>query len=327
VAKSPNRLFEPAANAGEADTGKTLSALRRSREGINEVLALFGGRELVPTSVMRTRRVRAADTPDEHAAGRNYADCGPPSKKRLLSDGTVPDGVKDMARRLDYRGVNGKGALSKFPQDIGRSVVLFYTEPGALVVDPFAGHNSRMELVVRAGRDYVGCDLCEGFMEHNIARRRKLLAEFPGRSIRLHHCDSRRQPIPSGVGDFTITSPPYWDVEYYGDEPEQLGNCPTYDDFLRGLFRVLTENHRTLKVGAYSCWFVNDFRKAGKMHFLHRDLMNHGQSLGFELHDLMVVDLGLGMRDQFVLETMRTRIIPKRHEYMIVFRKVRDAKK
>lgn len=37
----------------------------------------------------------------------------------------------------------------------------------------------------------------------------------------LPHCSCL--PWDNGCGDFTITSPPYYNLEHYGDEPEQLG--------------------------------------------------------------------------------------------------------
>lgn len=304
----------------EPDEGKTLSALRRSRLGHSAMLALFGGSDLLPTSVMRTKRVKADADRDEIAADRNYADCGSDYKKELVNDESLPGAVRGMARMLDYRG-DGSGAISKFPQDVGRTVVLFYSEPGDLIVDPFAGHNSRMELCVRAGRDYVGCDLSAEFMNFNRERAAELRAEFPHRRIRLHHTDSRKQPIPDGVGDMTITSPPYYDIEYYGPEAEQLGLAKTYEEFLVDLRLCLAENFRTLKPGAFSAWFINDFRRKGEMHFYHMDLRDIGEQVGFVAHDIIVVDLGRGLRDGFVNAAVEHKIIPKRHEYCLVFRK------
>jgi len=304
----------------EPDEGKTLSALRRSRAGHNAMIALFGGSELLPTSIMRTKRVKADADRDQIAADRNYSQCGSDYKQSLVNDESLPGAVRGMARMLDYRG-DGSGAISKFPQDVGRTVVLFYTEPGDLVVDPFAGHNSRMELCVRAGRDYVGCDLSADFMRFNRQRAAELRGEFPHRRVKLYETDSREQPVASGVGDFTITSPPYFDIEWYGPEEGQLYNCPTYEQFLADLRLCVAENYRTLKPGAYSCWFINDFRRRGKMHFYHRDLLGLGESVGFIAHDIWVIDLGRGLRDGFVNESVRCKVVPKRHEYCVVFRK------
>lgn len=308
-------LIPPAGN--EPDTGKTLSALRKSRDGHSAMLALFGGTELLPSSVMRHRR-EPADAAADGAivSGRRYDDSLPPANAAGMKhrDG----GIRSMHRK-NQGSLNG--ALSRFPQAVGRTVVLFYTEPGDHVVDPFAGHNSRMSLVVRAGRDYTGCDVSAEFMAHNRTHAAALRREYPNRTIVLHETDSRRQPVASGVGDFTITSPPYYDIEDYGDEPAQLGKCKTYADFLDGMQEVVDENYRTLKPGAFSCWFINDFRRGGKLHFYHMDVKQLGERAGFVAWDIMVVDLGRCIRDGFVNEAVRCKVLPKRHEYMIVFRK------
>jgi DNA modification methylase len=213
------------------------------------------------------------------------------------------------------------GALSKFPQEVGRTIVLFYTEPGDTIVDPFAGHNSRMDLCVKAGRNYIGCDLSKDFMEFNRRRADILRKRFPKAEIQLHHCDSRKQPIADSVGDFTLTSPPYWDIEYYGDEDEQLGKIDSYEEFMDGMEEVLAENFRTLKSGAYSAWFINDFRKDKVFYFYHMDIAERGRRVGFIPHDILVVDLGRCVRDCFINQAVELKILPKRHEYAVIFRK------
>lgn len=41
----------------------------------------------------------------------------------------------------------------------------------------------------------------------------------------------------------------------------------------------------------------------------------------FAPHDLLVVDFGPGLRDAFPNQIVETRILPKRHEYGLIFRK------
>lgn len=295
-----------------------LDADARVPEGHNAMLALFGP-DWLPESIMVNRRVQADAEFDALAAERRYTDSMPERQKLMIRDPKVPKKLKNMARASGVGSLTG--ALSKFFQEIGRTVVLFYTKPRDVVVDPFAGHNSRMELTVKAGRHYVGCDLTEEFVAFNRKRAEILRRRYPGIDITLHHCDSRKQPVPTAVGDFTITSPPYWDIEEYGDEPEQMSNCRTYDEFMDSMQLVLGENFRTLKPGAFSCWFLNDFRRNGRMHFYHMDLMDRAREVGFTCHDIMIVDLGRGVRDCFVNQAKSMKIFPKRHEYCVVLRK------
>src|SRR3990167_1527911 len=57
--------------------------------------------------------------------------------------------------------------LSIFPQKIGRLLVKFYSKRGDIVYDPFAGHNSRMQLTHSCGRHYIGVDIYKTFIEGN----------------------------------------------------------------------------------------------------------------------------------------------------------------
>ena len=205
-----------------------------------------------------------------------------------------------------------------FPQNIGRAVLLLYSNVGDLVIDPFAGHNSRMALTVKEGRRYQGYDICAEFMTSN----REEALKYPDAEIQLHQQDSRRMIYSaSDSGDFTVTSPPYYDIEHYGDEPEQLGKLPSYESFLTDLGAICFENHRVLKKGAYSVWFINDFRKDGVFHAYHMDLTALMLKAGFSLVDTMIVDLGYPIRAAFANQIVEQKILPKRHEYGMVFKK------
>lgn len=48
--------------------------------------------------------------------------------------------------------------------------------------------------------------------------------------------------------DFSVTSPPYWQIKDYG-VPDQIGADQEYDDYLYSLEKVWNEVHRTLKPG------------------------------------------------------------------------------
>lgn len=299
-------------------TGKGIDAFKKSKRGRNELIAMFGGPECVPSSVMKAKKIKADAEADEPAANRTYRSTsvlnGPTYSQKKLP------GVVLKSAGMSGSG-SGAGALSVFPQDIGRSIVLFYSEPGCTVFDPFAGHNSRMELCIKAGRNYIGCDLSATFMEFNRRKADKLRKRYPKLSIELHEGDSRSIPAADECGDFTITSPPYYRQEWYGDEPEQMYNCPSYKDFLREMQKVLAENLRCLKPGAYAVWFVNDFRNDGVMHFYHADLIRLARKAGFIAHDILIVDFGRGFGDCFLNRMMERRQLPKRHEYGLVFRK------
>jgi DNA modification methylase len=282
--------------------GKTIESLEYSREKITEVMRRFNGD--LPQSIMKADK---KSRPGADLAAGSYT----ANEKYTGAFAKSSSGAR-------------YGALSAFPQNIGRAVVELYSEKGQTVVDPFAGHNSRMELVIRSGRNYIGCDVSAKFMQFNREQREKLLQEFPEAQIELHEIDSRKMSdcVEQWVGDFTLTSPPYYNIEDYGDEHAQLGKAESYAEFLRSLRKVAEQNFRALKSGAYCCWFVNDFRDDGVFNPYHIDTFNMLIAVGFVAHDMMIVDFGVSFGQCFPAQVVERRILPKRHEYCIVMRKL-----
>ena len=299
---------------------KTEQDLRQSRENRERVIRDFG---CVPESILvHDKGDRAIDIVRD---ARSY------SSTQGLFTGT---GHLKGSRAFSFSGPNCRqvgGALSAFPQNIGRILLKLYSCVGDTVVDPFAGHNSRMELCWRLGRHYIGQDLSKEFMDANRQIKEMLLNEVKQdllpethsqASITLHEGDSKLLFAGDAVGDFTITSPPYWDLEWYGDEAEQLGTGKTYEQFLEGLAQVARENYRTLKVGAFCVWCVNDFRKDGKFYAYHCDTIDLLTDAGFTQWDLAITDLGSSFGAAFAQQVVERKILPKRHEFCLVFRKL-----
>ena len=307
-------------------TGISIANLEKSAENKNALIALFNGAKNIPSSVMEPDKSWGYQNEDQPGERRNYSAAS--SYHAMGKDTRLPKAVR-VALSCRGKGAgqggggrsHGEGGLSRFPQNIGRSMVLMYSKPSDVVFDPFAGHNSRMEFCIEAGRSYIGCDLSSEFMEFNRARAKELREKYPGLKIKLIQGDSRSIPVKSGRGDFTITSPPYWDIEYYGDEPEQLGKSKTYADFMQGLQQALGENHRILKPGSFAVWFVNDFRKNGTFYLYHIDTIRAAEAVGFVVHDLLIVNYGRTIRDCFINRNFKDKLLPKRHEYGLIFRK------
>lgn len=302
---------------------KTAESLRQSRDDRQRALAEFGNTR--PDSILRHDKSWKAK--DLMANGRAY-------KNGQQWVGSFGDKWKSRAFHASGSMKRGKGGtLSRFPQNVGRTLLLFYTQKGDWVFDPFAGHNSRMEMTWRAQRNYHGCDLSAEFMRMNRQLREEFLSEyarsmFPnGAQIFLWEGDSRKVPMEDSFYDFTITSPPYWDIEHYGDEPEQLGAGKSYREFLEGLGKVAKENYRVLRPGAFCVWCVNDFRKGGRFYSYHEHTGRLLRDAGFIQHDIAIVDLGSSIRQNFMNQAIEQKILPKRHEYALVYRKPEDNRK
>lgn len=300
-----SRLFD--LETDPTKTGKSVESLRNSRQQAEELTRMFKGD--IPASIMRVKR----DEMNTDPVLGSYEESGNHDFK-----GTN----LHKAFTISGRGA-ANGALSIFARNICRTAILLYSKPGDMIVDPFIGHNSRMETCVREGRHYHGYDVSIRFMKDNYQIMADLKKEYPTMQIELNLQTSEKMIYtPDEYGDFTITSPPYWDIEDYGDEPEQLGKWSrTYDEFMDKMQNVANENFRTLKHGAYAAWYINDFRRDGKFYPYHVDTAEILQQAGFIWEDIMIVDLGRAFRESFIAQIVEQKILPKRHEYGIIVRK------
>ena len=291
--------------------GKDLDSLQQSRDRRTEIQSKYG---FIPTSIIEAEKSKF-QAQDPHAEERNYF-----STTNVKVD-TVGSKIFDVSGQ-SCRGKNG--ALSGFPQNIGRYLVKMYSEEGQTILDPFAGHNSRMELVFKLNRNYIGYDVSRKFMNVNnrIAEQLKQPNLFgQGADITLIEEDSRNIKLDTPA-DFCFTSPPYWDLEYYGDEPQQLGTCQSYNRFIEDLGVILGRCYASIMPSAFCAWCVNDFRKDGIFYFYHASVIELFLKVGFKLHDIVIVDLGYPIGAAFASQLEDQKRTAKRHEYIIIGQKM-----
>lgn len=220
---------------------------------------------------------------------------------------------------------DGTGGISVFPYDLAKKILVFYTDKDDVIFDPFAGHCTRGYSCFLNNRHYFGNDICVKFIEKNkeiIDKANKESLVKKDITIKYFNKDSRDLSfLPSNSFDFIFSSPPYWDLEYYGPEDEQLSNCKTYEKFLEDMTKIYKECFRLLKGKKYIVININDFRKDYKFFMYHSDTAKCLVEAGFKLHQVVVVDWGQNIGSTFVNDMYRNKLLGKQHEYLVVCRK------
>ena len=85
-----------------------------------------------------------------------------------------------------------------------------------------------------------------------------------------------------------VTSPPYWTLKKYPDNPAQLGDLDDYELFQKELARVWDECYRVLLPGGRLCVNVGDVTLSRRKHGRHRvvplhaDILAHARQAGFD---------------------------------------------
>jgi len=281
---------------------KILEGKSNSYAGKIRLLNIFGK---IPDSIWPVRHTAKLDLTER--------------SQHNVSDKHRNDTLQTYDNSTRNQNVRWKGAISMFPKDILDQLLEFYTEREEWFFDPFAGHNSRMEASFRKGRNYVGWDCSIEFMKFNRKVRDTLLKDNPyNLTIKLIEGDSRDINEKDNSMDFIFTSPPYWNLEWYGDEPEQVGKL-SYPDFMKSMTDIYKQCYRILKPGKFCIINVNDFRTKGKYYSYHVDTVNALKDAGFVQYDTVLMKYNNAMRKCFPNQIFEEKLIPKIHEYLLVF--------
>jgi DNA modification methylase len=296
---------------------KDLDSLKKSRNRRQEIISKYGD---VPLSVWDITYKKENVIEYEHRKQQKIVDQRQAKMKyeKHLSD----------AFCMSSKNVRGKGencGLSTFPPDLVRKTVLFYSDENDIVLDFSAGHNSRMEMTYRLNRNYIGYDPSKKFMQFNreIAKNIQKQALFNNHcSIALFEQSSEKINEVDNSVDLIFSSPPYYDCEYYGDEPEQLGNSKTYEDFLGRMKTIYSECYRVLKPNKYIAVNINDFRRDKIFYPYHADTMKLLQSVGFRLWDCIIIKWAYSVSACFASQIEDRKTCAKIHEYLVVGKKV-----
>jgi DNA modification methylase len=244
------------------------------------------------------------------------------------------------------------GALAQTPTILVERLIKFYTEPGDTILNPMCERAPHLLIANYLKRHAIGQDICEKFIRHDVEKVKKrilaaqslnpddnkilvetenlFISAYNGLQFALIKGDSRHIDLPNNSIDFIITSPPYWNLGIYGDEPEQAGSgtmagkgdTPTFVEFLAAMKDIYAECYRVLKPGKYMAVQVNDFRKGGKFYNYHCATINTLEDVGFNLHDIIIYNTSLHpLAAIFTSQLAERRIFAKNHEYNITVRK------
>jgi DNA modification methylase len=119
-----------------------------------------------------------------------------------------------------------------------------YTREGDVVVDPFCGGGTTLDVAASLGRRARGFDIA------------------PWRED-IERADARELPLAAGQADFLFMDPPYSTHLDYSDEPDCIGKLDAFsEEYFEAMETVFDEAERVLKNRRYLAVYVGDsFKK------------------------------------------------------------------
>ena len=152
--------------------------------------------------------------------------------------------------------------------------------PSFAGVSPSVAGGLRGELVSPLKVHYTGIDPCE----KTYAALRAIRDELGLTDVTLIHKPAEvalQQPL--GAYDIALTSPPYYNLELYSDEPTQSVQAGGYQAWLDTFLKPVIQG--VIRHGVkYSCWSVKNFKTDKKYDLLDDVIRIHGEH-GWRLLD------------------------------------------
>lgn len=242
-------------------------------------------------------------------------------------------------------GKKGETKLSLFNPDVVMRIVNYYTKKGDTIVAPYGSRGVIGIVCYLCGRNSYSCDIVPKYMEeikngqHNIkiqvgdkdtilesflcdAVTTKVTGTRTVTDLGWKIVDKKSNKMKSDFADCVIFNPPYHNVEKYESNDNQLSDISDYDEFLEIYGKAIKQHFRILKPGCFAIAVVNDFRKSGTFYNFHGDTIELCKQAGFIQHDIIINELnGQAMQAIGSFEKLGLKIMPKCHEYILVFRK------
>lgn len=218
----------------------------------------------------------------------------------------------------------GQQKLSLLPPDIAMRVIKFYTLPGDNVYDPFSNRGVGSMIAYLAGRNGYCTEIVPTYVEDMISRFARAKEDVGSDNIlEVRLADARHSPYEDEKFDLVYTSPPFpLEIEKYESVDGQLTDISDYKEFMAEMFECIKEAYRVTKYGGFTVWQVNDARRNGKFYDIHGDFCKLLRKAGFKQHDIIINQLNsASMTGIGTIEKAGSKIMPKCHEYLLVFKK------
>ena len=237
----------------------------------------------------------------------------------------------------DKSGAHTAELHGNFIPQIPHQAMLRYTKRGEIVLDTFSGNGTTLIECKRLGRNGIGIELLPALVERSrelIAReanRWNVKAEvIPGDSCLSETMEKVQSLLKAEYRakkvQLIIMHPPYHDIIKFSDDPLDLCNAPTTEDFLEKFGLVVKNSYGLLEKKRFLVLVIGDKYSKGEWVPLSFYTMQKVLENGYKLKSIVVKNI-VGNRAKRNLEHFWRRRALKwgfyvfKHEYVMFFQR------
>ncbi len=225
---------------------------------------------------------------------------------------------------------NGKYHGNFIPQ-IPHQLFTRYTKINDWILDPFMGSGTSLIEAQRMGRNSIGIELQESVAQEATQRiatekndKCKAIS-FIGNS-KDFAIENLLKCLSIKNIQFVIMHPPYWDIIKFSDNPQDLSNAKTLDDFLHSFDQVIKNTTKILEKNRYCAVVIGDKYANSQIIPLGFHCMNLFLNRGFILKAILVKNFDETKGKNNKQGIWRYRALSSdfyifKHEYIFVFKK------
>jgi len=246
---------------------------------------------------------------------RNWLDLGIESEKSregVQAFDTI--GNSDVRKKLNS--INN--GISIFDPVLCEIIYQWFCPINGTIIDPFAGGSVRGIVASQLGFQYIGVELRKDQIEANRQQSLKICKDPQP----VWHCGNSLNidKICNKIGaDLIFSCPPYFDLEVYSDDPEDLSTMD-YDKFLIQYREIIKKSLDRLKDNRFACFVVGDIRdkKGFYRNFVSETIMSFYPTL---LYNECILINHVGNLGLIVANSMKNRKLGKCHQNVLIFYK------
>lgn len=236
---------------------------------------------------------------------------------RRLTGETGHSGARDETFRADHNSVY-TGTHSVFPAPLMEMIIVRYGGAvGSHILDAFAGGPPRGLVSSIMGHRYTGFEIRQEQIDEN----ETLLKKLKLKGANYVKSDGRFLDVDD-VFDCAITCPPYFDLEVYSDQQDDISNLGSYAEFNASMWLCAGAHYERVKPGGFVCIIVGLFRdKRGELVDFPSDTVENFRDAGFTYWQHIILSKNFASAAVRAGNAWKGMKLVPRHENLLIFRK------